>query len=401
MKKQKSILAIALSIVLFSCSNNESVSSSPLDTTTATSTSYEVVSTAALPAAAATYLKTNYATASTEVNLLANGTYVAYVTQTVSSTGKLATAATAKSLKKLSFSSKGVLLSALNMTPIAIADLLPAIKTYISTNYAGATINTAHSETDGSFDVIITAADGTISKLNFAADGTFVSIKAAKSTGNHKHNHLNPSTPVAVADLLGAITTYISTTYPGATITAAHKESDGTFDVFVTTTAGAKLNLNFSATGDFVAVSSDDVHDSGNGSVVAIADLSTTITTYINTNYAGATINEARTDAAGGFVVNITSADGQKLVLKFKADGTFVGLCSHSNHHFAASESAVAVANLVANIKTYINTNYAGATIKEAHLESDGTYDVVIVTSANAQLKLNFSATGAFIAIKN
>lgn len=397
---QKSLFALAFSAMLFSCSNNESVGTGT--PTAAANTTYEMVATTALPTAVSAYIASNYAGATTtEVNLVSDGTYDVYVAKSSGTTAKSSTSTANVVLTKLNFTIKGALISARVQSVIAIADLLPAITTYINTNYAGATINTAHSESDGSFDVLIKLADGSIVKLNFKADGSFVSAKALKANGNHKHDHNNNHTPVVIADLLPAITTYITSNYAGATITSAHKESDGSFDVFITTASGAKLNINFSASGAFVAVSSDDIHHSDNGTLIAISSLSSTITTYISTNYVGATIREAHVESDGSIEVIILTATGVKLELKFDASGTFVSLSSHSNNHFPANEASVAIANLLTNIKTYITTNYVGATVKEAHVESDGTFDVVITTAAGAQIKLNFSITGAFLKIKN
>jgi hypothetical protein len=148
-------------------------------------------------------------------------------------------------------------------------------------------------------------------------------------------------------------------------------------------------------------VSSDDIHHSDNGTVIAIADLSVSITTYISTNYVGSTIVGAKREADGSFEVHIITADSLKLELKFDSTGTFVSLSSNTNNHFPSNLSPVAITNLVTAIKNYITTNYVGAVIKEAHLESNGTYDIVITTAAGVQLKLNFSATGAFLGIKN
>jgi hypothetical protein len=399
MKNQKIIFAFAISALLFSCSNDESIGTG---SNTIAASSYEVVAAAALPSSATTYIASNYSGASIkEVNLVSDGTYVAYVAKTTGTTVKSTSAAASTVVTKLSFSIKGAFVSAKVQTTVAIADLLPVITAYISTNFAGAVINNAHLESDGGFDVLITTVDGNKIKLNFKADGTFVSQKALKANGNHKHDHNANHTPVVIADLLPAITTYISNNYIGSTITSAHKESDGTFDVFVTTASGAKLNLNFSATGAFVSVSSDDIHHSDNGTVIAIADLSTSITTYISTTYVGATIVSAKKEADGSYEVHISTADGLKLELKFDAAGAFVSLSSNTNNHFPSNLSPVAISNLVTTIKNYISTNYAGAVIKEAHLESNGIYEIVITTSAGVQLKLNFSATGAFLGIKN
>jgi hypothetical protein len=400
MKNSKSLLAIAFSVLLFSCSNNESVeNTTPLS---AVSSTYEIVAPTALPTAISSYIASNYAKATTtEVNLVSDGSYVAYLTQASGATSKSTDVSAKSVVTKLIFTAKGAFVSAKVQTMVAIADLLPAIKNYIAKNYAGATINSAHSESDGGFDVLVTAADGSKVKLNFKADGTFVAEKALKATGNHKHSHSNNHTPVALADLLPAIKTYIDTNYAGATIRMAHKESDGTFDVFVATASGAKLNINFSVAGDFVAVSSDDIHHSDNGTVMPIADLPATITAYIASNYAGATTVAAKKELDGSISVNIVKEDGLKLELKFDATGTFVSLCSHSNNRYPSNEAQIAIDTLPAAIKTYLTTNYAGATIKDAKLKSDGSYDIEIVVSGGAKLKLKFSATGTFLGVKN
>ena len=396
MKKiQNPIFALLLSGILFSCSNNESVSSS--SDTSAVST-YEVIAAAALPTTITNYITSKYAgSTTTEVNLNADGTYVTYVTLAAGSTAK--TTGKTSNVVKLSFTAKCILIATKTETTVAIADLLPAITTYISTNYPGATINVAHTETGGSFDVLITAADGSKIKLNFATDGTFESARVFKANGNHKHNHANNQSPVAIADLAASITAYISTTYVGATITSAHKESDGSFDVFITTAAGANLNLNFSAAGDFVSVSSSGNNHSNHETPIAVASLLTEITTYITTSYPAATIISAEKDWNGGFEVHITTAAGVRLELNFTAAGVFV-VGSDSNNHHSAGTVSVIVKDLITNIKTYITTNYAGATIKEAQLESDGSYDVTIITSAGTKLKLTFTAAGVFVSVK-
>ncbi len=395
---QKTILALALSCVLFSCTNNDTISS---NTDTSATSTYEVVSAAALPTTISNYITSKYAgSTTTEVNLNADGTYVTYVTLAAGATAKTtSTAKTSNVVVKLKFNAKGVLVVTKIETPVAIADLLPAITTYITTNYPGATINVAHTETGGSFDVLITAADGSKIKLNFTADGTFESARVFRTNGNHRHNHDKPQTPVAIADLATSITTYITTTYSGATITSAHKESDGSFDVFITTAAGANLNLNFSATGDFVSVSSCGNNHSNHETPIAVANLLTEITTYITTNYAGATITSAEKDWNGGFEVHITTAAGVRLELNFTAAGVFVVGSDSNNNHSAGSVSVI-INDLIVNIKTYISTNYAGATIKEAHLESDGSYDVTIIAATGTKLKLTFTAAGVFVSVK-
>ena len=399
-KNQKTLIAFALSLVLFSCSNNGTGSTSA-GASTAAST-YEVVAASALPTTVSSYITSKYAGATTtQVNLNSNGSYVAYVALPAGTTLKSsATAKTSGLIAILDFTAKGTLLSAKTDTPILVPNLLPAITTYITTNYVGATITSAHSESDGSFDVFITAADASKVKLNFDAAGTFVSANTFQPNGNHKHRHDGNQIPVAIADLAASITSYISTNYTGATITSAHKEGDNSFDVFITTAAGANLNLNFSAAGDFVSVSSNGNNHSNNETQVLIADLLPAITTYITTTFPGATIVSAQKDWNGGFEVHLTTVAGVRLELNFDATGVFI-VGSDSNNNHLASMVSVVVKDLISNIKTYITTNYAGAIITGANVESEGSYDIFITTTTATKLKLNFTATGVFVSVTN
>ncbi len=399
-KNQKTLIAFALSLVLFSCSNNGTGSTSA-GASTAAST-YEVVAASALPTTVSSYITSKYAGATTtQVNLNSNGSYVAYVALPAGTTLKSsATAKTSGLIAILDFTAKGTLLSAKTDTPILVPNLLPAITTYITTNYVGATITSAHSESDGSFDVFITAADASKVKLNFDAAGTFVSANTFQPNGNHKHRHDGNQIPVAIADLAASITSYISTNYTGATITSAHKEGDNSFDVFITTAAGANLNLNFSAAGDFVSVSSNGNNHSNNETQVLIADLLPAITTYITTTFPGATIVSAQKDWNGGFEVHLTTVAGVRLELNFDATGVFI-VGSDSNNNHPPLMVPLIIKDLINTIKTYITTNYAGATVTGANLESDGSYDIFITSTAGTKLKLNFSSTGVFVSVTN
>ncbi|MBP6181261.1 PepSY-like domain-containing protein [Flavobacterium sp.] len=399
--QQKTLIAFAFSVIMFSCSNDEPVSSSPA--TSAVASTYEVVAASVLPTTITSYITSKYAgSTTTQVNLNSNGTYVVYVTLPAGTTTLKSSnsAKTANLSAKLNFTAKGAFESAKIETQVAVADLLPAITTYITTNYVGATIISAHLESEGDFDVFITTADGNKMKIKFNVAGAFVSVKIFKASGNHKHKHDTNQIPVAIADLITNIKAYITTNYSGATITSAHKESDNTFDVLITTATGAHLNLNFSAAGEFLSVSSNGSNHSNRETQVAVADLLANITTYITTNYVGATITSAHKDWNGGFEVYLTTAAGVRLELNFTGTGEFVVGSDSKNNH-SGSMVSVIVTDLIATIKEYITTNYAGASIKEAHLESDGSYDVTIITANGTKLKLNFTATGVFVSITN
>jgi hypothetical protein len=180
--------------------------------------------------------------------------------------------------------------------------------------------------------------------------------------------------------------------------------------------------------------------------VVDVSSLPAAITTYINTNYAGATIKEAGKGPLGNYVVAISVNSTIKL-LAFKADGTFEkvldgkggpmrGDSAHhpkpdslhrpkpdSLHHPKPTPgdsvrhprpapgdtvrhagpgrgpdvTVVAVSSLPAAITTYINTNYAGATIEKAVQEKQSSdYVVLIKTTDSKHVVLLFGSDGTF-----
>ena len=168
-------------------------------------------------------------------------------------------------------------------------------------------------------------------------------------------------------------------------------------------------------------------HPSGPGSLTAVApaDLPAPVTAYINANYAGATIKEARKDGNGNLVVLIT-LNGTVKLLAFKADGTFVKELEFKDghapgdttqrprhapgdtarhhapgdtayHHGPAPLTTVAVADLPAPITAYINANYAGATIKRSGKNTQtGDFLVEIITTDNKRVGLIFGSDGTF-----
>lgn len=128
-----------------------------------------------------------------------------------------------------------------HMTEVAEADLPAAITTYISTNYEGSTIKRAgtNSET-GEYGVLVLKADGSHVGVRFATDGTFIAehVRMSKS-----------GTSVAVEDLPTAVTAYISTTYPDATIKGARQSDDGKIGVVIQLADESHKGLAFDAEG--------------------------------------------------------------------------------------------------------------------------------------------------------
>jgi len=183
-------------------------------------------------------------------------------------------------------------------------------------------------------------------------------------------------------------------------------------------------------------VTSTSVTGPHNVTVVDASSLPAAVTTYISTNYAGATIKEALKDDKGNFAVAITVNNTLKLLL-FKADGTFVKVADakpkhapgDSTHHRAPGDSTrhhapgdslhhpkpvagdsahhprsqgpdattVAVSSLPAAIPTYVNANYAGAVIDKAGQDkTTSDYVVAITTADKKRVVLLFGSDGTF-----
>jgi hypothetical protein len=136
-----------------------------------------------------------------------------------------------------------------NLTEVAVASLPATITSYVSTNYAGATIDRAGTTTEGNYVLHIVKADGTHAGLIFDSKGAFVEVRQGKG---------GKGTEVALADLPAAITSYISTNYAGSTTVKAMTNPEGKFGVLITKADATKLMLGFNADGSFVGELSMD-----------------------------------------------------------------------------------------------------------------------------------------------
>ncbi|MEZ0486754.1 PepSY-like domain-containing protein [Fibrella aquatica] len=132
-----------------------------------------------------------------------------------------------------------------SLNQVAIADLPAAITSYITANYAGATINVATKDATRGFIVMITLNDQRKALL-FNIDGTFAQEIVRGLKGNYS--------VVATTALPAAITTYITTNYAGSTIKVAGKNTTGQFKVIIQQSNGQIAELSFAADGTFVQV---------------------------------------------------------------------------------------------------------------------------------------------------
>lgn len=148
---------------------------------------------------------------------------------------------------------------------------------------------------------------------------------------------------------------------------------------------------------------------------IAISALPSAITTYISSNYAGATVQKAGKDKDGNFVVLISQNNTPKGLL-FNSSGVFQkelpappqgkgspkggpkgqgGTNAGQGQQAPPQLTAVDVKNLPSAITTYISTKYTGATVDKAGTDKDGNYVVLILVN-NQPKGLLFDAKGAF-----
>jgi hypothetical protein len=186
-----------------------------------------------------------------------------------------------------------------SLTTVDAASLPAAITTYISTNYAGATIKEALKGPEGNYAVAVTV-NSEVKLLLFKADGTFVKEVAGRpgrTPGDSVRHHA-----------------------PGDSL---HHHAPGDSAHHPKPVTGDSAHHPKPVTGD----SAHHPRPAGGGpasTTIATSSLPAAITTYINTNYAGATINRAGQDKkTGDYVVLITTTDNKRIGLLFGSDGTF------------------------------------------------------------------------------
>lgn len=132
-----------------------------------------------------------------------------------------------------------------NITAVAVADLPAAVTGYVSTNYAGSTIEHAGKLENGTMILKVKKADATYVGLVFDAAGVFVTVKTHKG-GKH-------GTDVAIADLPAALTAYITANYAGSTIKKAVKNDEGKILVIIQKADASLAGLGFNADGSFIS----------------------------------------------------------------------------------------------------------------------------------------------------
>lgn len=198
-------------------------------------------------------------------------------------------------------------------TEVSVGSLPAAINTYISSNYADASVKRAAQNDSGYYKVHLVLADSSHVVLKFDPDGNFVKAYTHKTF-----------TTVDITNLPEAISSYITANYTGATVNSAKLSSSGKYLVKITKEDSTTAVLGFESNGSFISEVTPKGHC--NFTVIDVATLSETIITYISTNYPGSTITSAKTSDSGNYYVTVNLADATITVLKFDSTGTFVSV---------------------------------------------------------------------------
>ncbi|MGB1206408.1 MAG: PepSY-like domain-containing protein [Chitinophagales bacterium] len=124
------------------------------------------------------------------------------------------------------------------------------------------------------------------------------------------------------------------------------------------------------------------------GEPIKISDLPTNITDYIATNYANAEIKRAGLKRSQCYVVGLW-IDGEKVVVLFDLEGTFIGTLGLTE----SNVEVVIVADLPTEITDYVAANYPNSDIKGAKNNGIGNY----IVGLTGKIILAFDASGNFI----
>lgn len=231
MKKSKLCsLAVAAIIGFTSCSDDDNVTEVDLNLTAQTSDAH--VNSAALPQAILTYISTNYPENTIhEAEIEDNNNFEVELNNGI----------------ELIFDAQGNFLGIddddtddFGDEDIAPGDLPEKIRNFITTHFAGTTIEEAERENNGHFEVELSNDV----KLIFDADGNFL------GRADDEDNDDKDDDDIAVSELPQVIKDYIAENYPDNTIIEAEREDDDSFEV----TLNNGMELKFDAEGNFVSV---------------------------------------------------------------------------------------------------------------------------------------------------
>lgn len=212
------------------------------------------------------------------------------------------------------------IVSSENRTTIEVDELPTVTKTTIDDQYFETYIESAIAARGLGFEVEL----GNGETIYFSERGEGLVSRRGFRHGHGPCGMGHRGTRVELTDLPTSITDYITANYPDAeTKRAKTNDNNGNYFVLIKTDDG-RVVLKFDADGNFIEEVSCIHHGCGGITPIDIADLPTTITDYITTNYPDADIQKAgqKTNSENyGVVLNI---DGNRVIVVFDSDGNFL-----------------------------------------------------------------------------
>lgn len=191
------------------------------------------------------------------------------------------------------------------------ASLPQSILDYISTNYPDNTITEAEIEDNNNYEVKL----NNDVELIFDQQGNFLGIDDDDDDDFGDED-------IAPASLPESIRNFVSTYFPGTTITEAEKENNGNFEIELSD----DTKLIFDANGNFLGRADEDDNDDRDDDDIAVSELPQVIRDYIAENYPDNTIIEAEREDDNSYEVTLNNG----VELEFDADGNFVEAEDHN-----------------------------------------------------------------------
>ena len=194
---------------------------------------------------------------------------------------------------------------------VATDQLPTAAQDYLDENYFDTYTDIVNFAEDLGYQVTL----GTGEDAFFDTDGESITEDCNKKGRKGKKD--KDLTSLDISELSTSITGYISENYTDATIKGAKSDEEGNIYVGLDT----HVILEFDSEGNFVG--EFEHHRHGKGEKIELTELPTLITDYITANYADAELKVAF-QKDEGYGVGIVTADDERKVLIFDAEGNFI-----------------------------------------------------------------------------
>jgi hypothetical protein len=310
---------------------------------------------------------------------------------------KIKTAAGNMSLK---FDDKGAIIvkakevEEVKTSQILEANLVDAIKVYLKENHAGYTFVSAEKDTKGAlaiYKVKIKTATGMVELVFDAAGKIIVKVEEGKSELN-----------IAEKDLLPAIVTYLKTNHAGYSIVQAKKSVKAaitTYELKIKVSTGM-VELKFDDKGKMLSTSKPEIKPAAGE--IKLANLATSIKSYLATNYVGYTFVSANTKANDkkenitNVVIKVKTVTYE---LKFNAKNEFMSV---NGDNKTSLEMVIKLTDLPAEAQAYLTKTFPVMVMHNAKKETKAgvvTY-IVKLTADKKSYEITFDAKGKFLSQK-